>query len=234
MIKIRDITLHIFDLDDTLTNTRATYKAAQKAALQHVFPELKDETFQEAFDHLSWLCKTFGSGNSTLYFDAFLRSQCCYSSQRLQALLEKYQEYFWGNLGTIQGAQAYLEDLESQSTPLALVSNGKVASQDRKLKTIGMDHFFQQEQRYISEEYDSTQKKPSPHMMSLACQNFGIQPEDAIYYGNTIEDILSGNLAGVATVFVGDYQGKNPFNVKIAYPTYTLQHWEAPFIYFEH
>ena len=223
---ISRIKLQVFDLDDTLVSTRQSYQDAQKTALKHLWPHKNDQELAEAFNQLDWLCKRFGSGNKELYFKAFLVTNNIYSPESLHSLIKSYNNFFWHDLRVLSFAVQYLELLKKQGCQLAIVSNGKISSQKKKLQITRLDDFFTADSCYISEQYEPQQKKPSPHMLEVACNNYQIPAVEAVYFGNTVEDVIAGNLAGMTTVFVGNKIQNEAKQIKIALPDYRIKSWQ--------
>ncbi len=228
MIELPDFDLHIFDLDDTLINTRESYYSAQEEAVRKVFPELTGNSLLSALQDLKWLCRTFGSGNTESYFTAFINSQkdlTVTDMSSAASLTAVYQEAFLSNLKPLDGAEHYLKYLQTSSKKLALVSNGIIVSQLKKLHLTGFADFFPDKQSFISESYLPSQKKPSPHMIELACQSVDIDPARSVFYGNSTEDILAGNLAGVTTFLIGKDNGVNSTVPEIGQPDFCVDSW---------
>lgn len=227
MKDLLDFDLHIFDLDDTLINTRQSYFTAQEAALKEVFSHLPIDELTSCLSTIRWLCQVFGSGNVRQYMKAFLT---CYpdllsvSQDTLDSLLLTYQEKFWSTLRCPE-ARPFLQKLRVLKKPLSLVSNGITASQKTKLDSANLTGFFPDDVCFISGQFDSSKKKPSPFMINLAMEQAAVTPDKAVFYGNTVQDVLAGNLAGVFTVFLGD-SAALPQNVPaLAVPNMSFNHW---------
>ncbi|NQU64271.1 MAG: HAD hydrolase-like protein [SAR324 cluster bacterium] len=228
MTELLEFDLHIFDLDATLINTRQTYYSAQEAAVRQVFPELTGKSLLSGMRDLRWLCRIFGSGNTEAYFSAFIASQPDLQDageDSIVLLTAAYQNAFLANLKPLAGAKTYLRSISISNKKLALVSNGNKNSQLQKLHSTDLDVFFPEPVCFISEAYLPAQKKPSPHMVNLACDFAGIVSELSVFYGNSIEDILSGNLAGVTTVLIGENPGDTDNMPEIARPDFYLKSW---------
>ncbi|MBT3225594.1 MAG: HAD hydrolase-like protein [Deltaproteobacteria bacterium] len=228
MRELPDFDLHIFDLDDTLINTREAYFSAQEKAVREVFPSLIGNSLLSSLQELRWLCQIFGSGHTESYFSAFVASRpdLQVMGRPLATLLTTgYQAAFLSNLKPLAGAMGYLHNLTNRSKKLALVSNGITASQVKKLHLTEFDTFFPPKHCFISEAYLPAQKKPSPHMVELACKSAGIDAGRSIFYGNSAEDILAGNLAGVATVLIGEDSGTEDKRPEIALPDFRFESW---------
>ncbi|MGK0288642.1 MAG: FMN phosphatase YigB (HAD superfamily) [bacterium] len=229
MQSLFDLELQIFDLDDTLINTRWAYTQAQQSALKSVYSQLNlDIPIQKFQQQIQWFCKQYSSGNPELYFSAFLTNISIKDSLQkkiLEQLLLTYHQDYWKNLQPLPNASAILAKLEKQGKKLALVSNGLPTNQHRKLAHTKLDQFFSFEVRYISGDFATSQKKPSSYMIEKACHFYQVIPNNAVYYGNVIGDILAGNLAGTKTVFYGK---KEVFQdlPKLAQPDFIISDWE--------
>lgn len=226
---MRRFKLHLFDLDDTLINTRNTYYNAQEIALKQIFPLIRSDDFSWSLDELRWLCRACGSDNAELYMEAFLRSHSSYTPEIQSVLHMEYQEHYWTNLEILEGAYNYLEHLSNAEIPIALVSNGQKKIQRKKLKITGLDRFFSEDNSFISSNYPTANKKPSPYMIQLACEKYGIAPEETIYYGNNSEDIMAGNLANTTTAYFGDVAYLKEMLPGIANPDLIVSAWYSEF-----
>jgi len=229
MINIFDFKHHIFDLDDTLINTRYSYQNAQIEIIHSLFPDFSDEKKSDYINDLTWFCRTMGSGNTKLYFTAFLKN-CGISGIQLQTYFKQSQEVyelnFWDKLIPLHGVFEFIRMLQDKQKTLSLVSNGKVESQAKKLKKTNLSQIFDDHNSFISEEYENNQKKPSPFMLALACKRSKTTPSESLYYGNSVSDILAGNLAGIQTVFINGDEAINFSKLPtIARPTHSIDHW---------
>ena len=224
--------LHLFDLDDTLLNTSFAYTSAQKTALQKAFPDLSETKQASYFNQLNWISHKFGSGNVADYMGAFLLNLNKRSfdlDKALSLMLSVYDETYWSLLECIEGASGYLQVVTDKGKSIALISNGNVETQRRKVGHAKLEKYFPFQVCYISGQYRFEQKKPSPFMIKLACERAGILPEHSVFYGNSIEDVLAGNLAGVTTAFCGIVSDLSENNPEIAYPDYVFQDWDGEF-----
>lgn len=198
--------LHLFDLDDTLLQTRASYYAAQEYAVDELWDQLVLPQREKAYKEIHWFSRRIGSVDPPAYMSAFLRSWGIYSEANLHLLIECYRESYWGDMKLYEGAWAYLEGLKKEGKLLGLVSNGTSSTQHKKVTHTGLDHFFPAPARFISGDFEPRHKKPSPYMLERALEYFGVKPEEAIYYGNTQDDVLAANLAEVTSLWFGPEQ----------------------------
>jgi len=228
MTELPDFDLHIFDLDDTLINTRQAYFSAQEKAIRRVFPDLIENSLASSLQDLRWLCRIFGSGNTETYFSAYVASRpdLQVEGKSLATLLTTvYHDAFQSNLKPLDGAVRYLQNLKDRNQKLALVSNGISASQLKKLHLTKLDIFFPPQRCFISEAYLPAQKKPSPYMLEQACKSVGIDSQQSVFYGNSAEDILAGNLAGATTVLIGVGSDADDNRPEIALPDFQIDSW---------
>jgi beta-phosphoglucomutase-like phosphatase (HAD superfamily) len=225
--------LLLFDLDDTLINTSRAYTEAQQESLITHIPELKQSPaeWQVHRNQLQWFCKAFGSGNPELYFKAFLQSNGRnFQDVLVEKLVKTYDELFWSKLAPFPLAEAFLQQAMDAGKQIGLVSNGKTKNQYRKLQVTRLQSFFPEKTCWISEEFASNQKKPSPFMILEALKSFQVTPEKTLYIGNIISDILSGNSAGVQTVLYTDFVPSHQSVPQLAKPDYTLTQWDQPIV----
>lgn len=206
MISLESIDFHIFDLDDTLINTRASYGLAQEQAVLKAYPEIPADKIAPTFGDLKWLCKKFGSGNVKEYMTAYLRSNSPLFTKhesRIDEILEIYHSEFESHLKSFSFAIEYLEQLSNLNKKLAIVSNGRTESQLRKLKLTNLSAYFDKDMIFISGSFADNRKKPSPFMIQKACNQAGISANSSAYYGDRDTDMVAGNLAEVITVLYG-------------------------------
>lgn len=220
--------LHIFDLDDTLINTKASYWFAQMAAVEDLFPHLEKNQRDALAPQLKWLCNLFGSGKVKAYMEAFLRSYpdlFSVDESLIDALRHRYDVHFQSKLVCFEGVFACLDYLTRHQKQIAIVSNGMVDSQMRKLRLTGLDSCFPNSAIYISSEYPWDLQKPSPFLVEKACSDRGVKPGQAVYYGNAVVDMVAGNLAGVTTVHFNGTTSLPDDLPPIAVPDDVIQSW---------
>ena len=225
----RDLKLHIFDLDDTLINTKHSCATAQTTAFDNVFPNFDETKRKFCLELIYWLCQRFGSGCPEQYFEAFVQYSNLFAGDKhkiLDSLIKSYHLAFFEEIQPMEKVVDYLETLRSSNRKLAIVSNGSVASQEKKIVLTRLDDYFPKRARFISESFPSTLRKPSPYMILLACRKMEIEESNTVYYGNVVNDMVAGNLAGVTTVLVGFSKSIESTRYKIAKSDFTLNHWE--------
>jgi len=224
LINLEHFRLHIFDLDDTLIQTRKSYYTAQEFAVDELFDKLGLSDKQAAYEELHWFSKVIGSINPLVYMGAFLKNRGFESNENLAFMVRSYREAYWSVLKLYPGALEFLTTLEEGGFELALVSNGKSSTQLKKLREIGLENFFAPQSRLISGDFEPIHQKPSPYLIELAMSIHGALPEETIYYGNTMEDVIAANLAGATSLLFGPLE-IDPKTPKVAHPHHKYAQW---------
>ncbi|MDX2472023.1 MAG: HAD hydrolase-like protein [SAR324 cluster bacterium] len=199
--------LHLFDLDDTLIETRPVYQKAQEIAIQMVFPHLTPAELAPRFKKIKFISKAFGSGLVEQYFSAFLVEEIAMSIPEKQValtdLVRIYYEKYWPAIKAKPGAKEWLRSLQAKGLYIGLISNGNVELQKKKLALTGLEGFFPESVQWISGAYAPEFKKPSTHMFEEALAHFCLKKEEAVYYGNITADMLGANLSGMSSYLMG-------------------------------
>lgn len=230
MLEPSQFQLHLFDLDDTLINTKEAYTQAQLTALKAHYPYLPPHKIDATFNDLKAIIATVGSGHVELYLRAYLNSFDLFpspSQNDFDKLIQLYQNNFYQRLSAFSGVQKFLNTLVKNNHLIALISNGKVASQYKKLEVTGLNTYFNAKNIYISEQFPVEKKKPSPAMIQKAITDFKVTSKTTIFYGDKKIDMIAGNLAHVSTVL---FSPKNsaPINfIKVFQPDHTLTDWNT-------
>ncbi len=227
MKALLDFQLHLFDLDDTLIQTRPIYLAAQQAAIEQAFPHQSASEAQQRTARMAYLSKKFGSSLVDQYLDAFLHEESSDIQQRQalkEQLLQVYSQEYWGKLKIQPQAIAWLERLQKEGRFLGLVSNGIPQLQAEKLKRTGLADWFPSERQWISGNFPPACKKPSPYLLEKALAYFQVAPQGAVYYGNIAEDVIAAHLAGMQCCFLGTPEPAAP---ALAQPDWSIANWAA-------
>ncbi len=84
---------------------------------------------------------------------------------------------------------------------LAIVSGSNEKVIKDKLSEFGILDFFE----LIVVAVDQTRNKPDPFYVKLAIEKLSIKPEEVIYIGDTIEDIIAARRAGIKNIIGVSY-----------------------------
>lgn len=211
--------LHLFDLDDTLITTREAYTQAQLQAIKSHFCEIPPHEIDKTFDALKEIIRTIGSGHVDLYLEVYFKNFSLFpsvSAKTIQRIKELYLDYFYPKIALFPGVEQFLKLLLNQNRKIALISNGKVSNQYKKLKVSGLNHFFRDSNVYISEQFPTKDKKPAPSMVLKAINDHNMVAEKTIFYGDKTVDIIAGNMAGVTTALYQPIPENTSFSPTIA------------------
>lgn len=204
-MKLNQFDLFLFDLDDTLINTRYSYKLAQEHAIAIPCSYRADLIPALLLERLRSFAKQTGSGKYREYFRLFLNELGIFSSLEektiFSQMLERYETTYWSNLRPFTEGITFLNHLTQTKKKIALVSNGDTRQQWKKIQHVHLDKFFVPQNSFISGNYAAQLKKPSPFLVETACNTLNVLPEKSVFFGNTFEDIVAGTLAGVSTSF---------------------------------
>jgi HAD superfamily hydrolase (TIGR01549 family) len=89
------------------------------------------------------------------------------------------------------------EVLSKMKLPLALVTSKQRATLQRQLGSI-LKSF---KVTITADDQTPGKYKPNPEPILLACKKLGVRPKEAVYIGDTLNDLKSAGLAG--TAFIG-------------------------------
>ncbi|MET0551642.1 MAG: HAD family hydrolase [Vicinamibacteria bacterium] len=128
-----------------------------------------------------------------------------YSTYRLLGLDEAcwpeadrlWREHYAGTgAHLLPGAQAALERLAGAGLALGIVSSGERERVDREHRTLGLGAFFET----LVCGGDTERRKPHPQPLEAALERMRTAPGEAVYVGDSPEDIQMAHAAGVYAV----------------------------------
>ncbi len=211
------------DLDDTLLD----FHRAESIAVARAFREVGLEPTPALIQRYSQINKLHWQmlerGELTREQVLVQRFDCLFREQGLPASPERcqelYEEYLCIGHYFIDGAQELLDYLKPKYR-LFLASNGTARVQDARLKSSGIDRYF--EDVFISQRIGAN--KPSVEFFTRCFARIpGFDPARALIIGDSLtSDIRGGNNAGIRTCWFNP-QGKVPNpEVRIDYEVRTL------------
>jgi pyrophosphatase PpaX len=116
------------------------------------------------------------------------------------ALIAAYREYRLPNhdrlIGTYGSARDVVERLHRRGHQIGIVTSKSEALSYRGLVRIGIA-------RYVDTVVGcdvSARHKPDPEPVRIALRRLDCRPDDAIFVGDSIHDMMAGNAAGVRTL----------------------------------
>jgi phosphoglycolate phosphatase len=175
--------LIIFDLDGTLVDSAPdVLSAANKALGQMRLPLLRDEQIKKAIGPSSEVFAAVALGEHNL--------------QRTEEFFQIYRAWYLEHCADrtapFAGIMEMLENL--RSLKLAVASNKPFIFVQKILTSLSMDSLFE-----ISVAPEMAGKpKPDPAMIHYILDRLNTEPEKALVVGDTDNDILAAQSAGVA------------------------------------
>jgi putative hydrolase of the HAD superfamily len=111
-----------------------------------------------------------------------------------------------------------LDYLKNKQYQLHLITNGFEKTQQHKLKSAGIDHYF----RELITSEGSQSLKPHPEIFEFALMKTGAEKKESIMIGDTPDvDILGAREAGIDQVYVNHTGNEEP--VTATYTVYSLK-----------
>ena len=97
-------------------------------------------------------------------------------------------------------------------------------NQINKLIQTHLIHYFQREKIFVSGQFTTSEsRKPFPYMINTYLDTFSYQPKECVFYGNIMNDIIAGRLAGVTTILLAtDYQQNI---LSVSQPHIHIENW---------
>lgn len=115
-------------------------------------------------------------------------------------LIAAYRVYQLANhdrlVRAYDGVVETVKKLHAAGHPIAIVTSKSEALAMRGLTHVGLARYMDT----IVGCDASTRHKPDPEPVRIALSRLGCAPEDAIFVGDSVHDVLAGNAAGVRTV----------------------------------
>src|SRR3989344_4209640 len=135
-----------------------------------------------------------------------------------ESIYKTVHEKHHHSIESIPGIKNILEQLSKKYT-IALVSGTYRAIIDAGLKKNNLHHYFQ----HIIGADDVSEGKPSPEGMLLCLKKLNIAPDEALYVGDMIIDILVGRSANVNTAILTSHSWNALADLKAHNPDVLLE-----------
>ena len=177
-----------FDLDGTLLDTAQDMVALLNHMLKEDCLPLVDEQTTRSI---------VSNGSIALVKKGY---QLADDDSRVEPLRERFLQHYGNNLCThtkpFEGITQLIEELAKRDILWGIATNKPYAYAAPLMK-----HFrFASEPICVISPDHVTRTKPDPECLKLACDAANCKPEDAIYIGDHLRDILCGKGAGMPTI----------------------------------
>ena len=179
----------IFDLDGTLLNTLGDLRAATNHALEvrGLPPHSMEEIRQFIGNGIRLLiCRAMPEGTPEAEIDAALDDFKAYYAAHIHDRTVPYD-----------GIPQLLTALRKRGIKVAVLSN-KIDSASQQL----IEYFFPGKTDVVFGEHVGVPRKPDPTSCRMVMQRLGVQPEQALYVGDSGTDMQTAKNAGLYAVGV--------------------------------
>jgi phosphoglycolate phosphatase len=182
----------LFDLDGTLLDTLTDLWAACSAMLEDLGRQARTREeihsfVGKGFRHLIWRCL----GEEQAPDSPFIL--------QAEALFKQHYERVNGAHTTLYpGVVSTLKQAQDQGLVMACVTNKAHAFTRPLLDKMGLSPFF----RCVVAGDTLPTRKPEPEMLLHACAQLGVRPAHALMVGDSQNDALAAQRAGIPVVLV--------------------------------
>ncbi len=189
----------LFDLDGTLIDTAPDMANALNILL------IEENASPLAFDVIR---PSVSNGSAALVQLGF---PDLINEQEIERLKKRYLAIYEDKLCVdsvlFPGMQNLIEHIENQQMRWGVVTNKPGWLTGPLMQQIGLA----ERAACIISGDTTTNRKPHPEPMYLACKQAGSQPENCLYIGDALRDIQAGNNAGMRTVianygYIGEWE----------------------------
>lgn len=196
----------LFDLDGTLLDTSRDFHIAINNVLQTQNKPLADyDTLRDAI--------SFGSkriiASALLHENLSEEESSAYIEKTLPEFLKHYAATEFKNTLPFPGIDNLLVSLEKANLRWGIVTNKSTVLTEPLLRNTG---YLDRSACLVCGD-TTPNPKPAPDPLFYACKLLNTTPEQCIFIGDSINDILAGKAAGMRTIAAGF--GFIPRNVNI-------------------
>ena len=210
----------LFDIDNTLYNTKALVVNSRRNAVKAMIEAGLDVNVEDALKKLSEIVRKYGP-NYDQHYDRLLEVYDIPSNPRIiSAGIIAYHTTKVAYLVPYSDTTPTLLKLVSRNIKLGVVTDGIPAKQWEKLIRLGLQHFF--DVVIISEEYNT--QKPDEKLFKEAVKKLSLKPSEVMMVGDRVDKDISGaNKAGLTSVQVLYPEvDEKPPEKKLEYPDYVI------------
>jgi putative hydrolase of the HAD superfamily len=197
----RDIQAVAFDLDDTLLDRRRSFEQFARRQWER-FSQPLDSIEQDRYVHVLIELDRNGYAPRKGLF-AGMAAQFGLPADLAETLLNDYRAGFPSACVLFPDALRTLETLRASGLKLALITNGSMRMQSRKLECLALSAIF--DAVLISDAEGVS--KPDPRIFHLAVERLGVRPDRALFVGDNLEvDVAGARAAGLHAIWCRDGQ----------------------------
>jgi putative hydrolase of the HAD superfamily len=208
----------LFDIDDTLVDTRQAFRAGVNAALDVWMPHLDAEDRERAV--LRWATDPLGAWGRFTRGETDMRGQRMIrltdlnanfggppvDDDLLDAWLVSYDRAFRAEWRPFEDGVRLVTSLARLGVTIGAVTNMFAAAQREKLAAVGLAELIP----IVGSLETVGVGKPDPRIWQVACRTLGVAPSEALYVGDEPEiDAVGSSLAGLHGVWLDRHSGSD-------------------------
>ncbi|MGB9868077.1 MAG: HAD family hydrolase [Bacillota bacterium] len=184
----------LFDLDGTLYDLERPMRLALKA----IAPEHLREVIEDRF----WNCYFSRENSQPDDVNQFVGVilEAAVGEPGWKSRGGELMELFLSQVAPHRGVTEFLAELASRDVPMGIVTNGPMVFQMAKLRRLGLDRWFNQENLFAPGGL--VEPKPSPGIFQQACSALGLDPRRSVFVGDNPYTDSGAVDAGMVTVLV--------------------------------
>ena len=220
-MKKEEINTVLFDLDDTLVNSKnAEYNAICKFKNLYIeFNKVEDVDFAKAWSKITMeTYERYHSGEISfeeLKIGRMKRLFSYYSiiisDEDSKEKFKEYQNIYEKNWILFDDAKEVLEYLKNKYK-LVILSNGDGKQQRKKIEYTGLDKYFS----YIVISSEVGYSKPEKEIFEIACKMVNSKPENCIMIGDKYKVDIEGSLnAGMYGIWINRNKEQSTYEFQI-------------------
>ena len=191
--------LVVFDMDDTLFPEHEFVRSGFNAVADYMEERFGIEGFFDA----AW--KRFVEGERDKIFNQIMGDEGLEAdSKTIGRLLEIYRSHY-PKISLFKDARWALEYC-SAIVPLAMISDGYLATQKNKAEALKIERFFQKV--YFTDKWGRDCWKPSTRAFEMAEKEFSVSGSECVYVSdNPTKDFIGPNKLGWKSVHIERKEG---------------------------
>jgi phosphoglycolate phosphatase-like HAD superfamily hydrolase len=187
---------YIFDLDNTLVDSRKGYEEAFMTGFREFGipydPALYHEYIRTPLE---------------LIFAEYYPNSPCMYRDFFSLIITTYERTCLNGVGLFPDAERCLDRLAAEGCGLGIVSNSFTAQICQILERLGIDDMFSSVVGFDR----VAMPKPDPEPVLLCIKEMGSPPDDTIFIGDSDDDIIAGKRAGLFSVMISRRGNAAPF-----------------------
>lgn len=188
----------IFDVDGTLINRREAFLRFCNYLIDKYSPLYPYQGTKEAL--IDYMIMIDANGYGGIHNFIPLLHKVWTIPLTIEDFIEERNAIF-GGLSVPFDEMFEVLDYVRQRYKLGVITNGFSFVQREKIKTVGIEHYFDD----IIVSGEEPYAKPDPQIFLLSCRNLGIKPEEAVFVGDYYPNDIAGALeAKIKPIWIAD------------------------------